>query len=234
MKRIIKFIVIGICLGFILFIIQKIFQIDEATLMHHYWIAASVVVIGTVLINVCYNLFYFSKTKKAIELLNQEKPQEYIQTIDALLKTAKGKVLRNILTLNLAAGYIETKQFDIAIPMLEELSTKRLKGSAVNLVHRINLCQSYFETKQYEKAIAIYNENKALFQKYRNDKNYGGHIAILDVIAAIIHKQYDQAEKLLNMAKETYDDSRLQKAFHEISHILNDTSCGVQNTESVE
>ena len=67
--------------------------------------------------------------------MSEEKPQEYIDGIENLLKTAKGKTLRNILELNLAAGYIEVKQFDIAIPMLEILSHERLRGSSVNVVH---------------------------------------------------------------------------------------------------
>ena len=131
------------------------------------------------------------------------------------------KILRNILELNLAAGYIEAKQFDIAIPMLEKLSHERLSGSSVNVVHKINLCLSYFETTQYEKAITVYNENQGLFQQYRHHKIYGGNIAILDIIAAIINEQYNQAEELLDTAKKMYDDPRLQKSFREILDILN-------------
>ena len=138
-------------------------------------------------------------------MLSTEKPQEYIDGIENLLKTAKGKILRNILELNLAAGYIEAKQFDIAIPMLEKLSHERLSGSSVNVVHKINLCLSY----------------QGLFQQYRHHKIYGGNIAILDIIAAIINEQYNQAEELLDTAKKMYDDPRLQKSFREILDILN-------------
>lgn len=137
-------------------------------------------------------------------------------------QTAKGQTLRDILELNLAAGYIETKQFDTAIPMLEKLSHKRWNSSAVNVVHKINLCLSYFETTQYDKAISIYNENQVLFQQYRHHKTYGGNIAILDVIAAIINKQYDLAEELLDTARKMYDDSRLQKSLQEVFDILNE------------
>ena len=70
-----------------------------------YWIASITLVLGAVLINLCYSLIYFNKSKKIIKLLSEEKPQEYIAGIENLLKTAKGKNLRNILELNLAAGY---------------------------------------------------------------------------------------------------------------------------------
>ena len=87
--------------------------------------------------------------------------------------------------------------------MLEKLSHERLRGFSVNLVHKINLCLSYFETEQYEKAITVYNENQGLFQEYRYHKIYGGNIAILDVLAAIINEQYNQAEELLDIAKRS-------------------------------
>ena len=51
-----------------------------------------------------------------------------------------------------------------------------------------------------------------LFQQYKHHKAYGGNIAILDVIAAIINEQYNQAEELLDTAKRMYDDARLQKS----------------------
>lgn len=221
MKRVVKIILIGLCFGLILLLLKISFRIDDAAFMHAYWIAAPAIVLGVVLINLCYNLIYLNKVRKIAKLLSEENPQEYIDGIENLLKTAKGKALRNILELNLAAGYIETKQFDLAIPLLEKLSHERLRGSAVNVVHKINLFLSYFETTQYEKAITVYNENQGLFQQYRHHKIYGGNIAILDVIAAIINEQYNQAEELLDTAKKMYDDVRFQKSFQEILDILN-------------
>lgn len=221
MKSIRNVMIIGLCIGFASLMIQKLFAIDEGAFMHGYWLVAWMIVIGAALINIFYNMYYYNKTEKIAKLLHEGKPQEYIDGIEALLKTARGKNLRNILVLNLAAGYMETKQFDVAIAILEEVSDKQLKGSAVNVVHRINLGISYFETAQYEKIIALYNENQSLFQKYRNHKVYGANIAILDVMIAIINKEYDQAEKLLDTAHRKYLDSRFQKAFCEISHTLN-------------
>ena len=80
---------------------------------------------------------------------------------------------------------------------------------------------SYFEIHSMKNAITIYNENQELFQQYRHHKIYGGNIAILDIIAAIINEQYNQAEELLDTAKKMYDDARLQKSFQEILDILN-------------
>ena len=222
MKRVIKIVTIGICVGFVLAIFQKSFRIDKTAFMRGYWIAATAIIIGAVLINVFYNLVYLNKMRKIAKLLREQKPQEYIDGIEALLKTAKGENLRNILTLNLAAGYVEIKQFDMAITMLEGLSAKHLKGSAVNAAHRLNLCISYFETGQHEKAMALYDGSQTLFKKYRDGNIYGANIALLDILAAIGNKQYERAEKLLDSANKTYDDAWFQKVFHEVAHTLNE------------
>lgn len=222
MKRIVKTAAIGICVGVLLVIVKESFQIDEAVFKRTCWIAAPVAVIGALLINIFYNISYQNKVRKIARMLDEEKPQEYIDGMEVLLRTAKGKNLRNVLQLNLAAGYLESKQFDTAIVMLEELSDGHLQGSGVNAAHRINLCMAYFETGQFDKAMVLYHESQVFFQKYRNGKIYGASIAVLDIWAAINNEQYGQAEELLAMASKTYVDSRFQKAFHEIAHKLSE------------
>ena len=223
MKRAGKIIIIGVCIGVVLLIVQKSLRIDEAAFSRAYWLAAPIIIIGVVLINLLYNLFYINKMREIGRLLYTGKAREYVAGMEALLKTAKGKNLRHILALNLTAGYVELKEFDTAIGILEEMSAQGLKGAAANTAHHINLCMSYFETKQYGKAMALYAESQPLFQKYRSEKHYGAYIVILDMLAAVREKDYARAGKLLSAALETYDDPRLQKAFHEIEPVLNNS-----------
>lgn len=220
MKRILKIIVLGVCLGFAMVVLQQSLNIDTNEFMHMYWIAAIVVILGIALINVAYNVHYQQKVGKAAKLLEDGNTYEYIDELKKLLQTAKGQNLRNVLSLNLAAGYLETKEFDLAIPMLEELSGKRLTGSGVKTAHRINLCMCYFNTKQYDKAAALYNESQQLFEQYRNSKAFGANIIILDIFMAVQAKQYAQASTLLDTAKRTYDAPRYQRAFREMDEIL--------------
>lgn len=222
MKHIFKVIIAGICLGIILVFIKEGLQIDDdAFTRYYYWIAA-VVVIGAVAVNLVYNISYQNRVRKAAKLLDEEKPLEYLSEIEKLLKSAKGNNLRNVLTLDLAAGYVEIKQFDKAIPMLEELSSKRLTGSAVKVAHQINLCLCYFETEQSEKAMKLYDKSQILFEKYRNGKIYGANIALLDILAAIQDGSLTQAEQILNEAKKKYENPRFQKAFYEVSDVLDE------------
>ncbi len=55
----------------ILLLLKISFGIDDAAFMHGYWIAAVAIVLGAVLINVCYNLIYFNKVKKIANLLSE-------------------------------------------------------------------------------------------------------------------------------------------------------------------
>ena len=154
MKRIMKIFIIGVCIGIVALLIQKSFHIDEDVFMRGYYIAAIVIVIGAVLFNILYNRYYFKKVRILSEQLLEEKPQAYIEAIQTLLKTAKGRYLQNTLRLNLTAGYMEQKRFEEAIEILEGLSHKQRKGAVVNVVYCINLFICYFETNQYENLTA--------------------------------------------------------------------------------
>ena len=221
MKRILKIFIIGVCIGIVALLIQKFFHIDEDVFMRGYYIVAIVIIIGAVLFNILYNRYYFNKVRILSEQLLEEKPQAYIEGIQTLLKTAKGRYLQNTLRLNLTAGYMEQKRFEEVIQILEGLSDKQRKGAVVNVVYCINLFICYFETNQYEKATALYQANAQLLQKFRGGKSYGANIAILDIQTAIIKKDYEEAEDLLEKAKQTYDTPQFQKAFQEISAKLN-------------
>lgn len=222
MKRKIKIIVLGFCLGLGLVAIQTILQIDKDVFMTGYWIAALIALTGVLLFNILYNVSYQRRMKQIAPLLEVGRPQEYIGGVERLLETAKGQNLRKILTMNLAAGYIDLKQFDKAIELLEGISDKKLVGTAVKTVYRLNLCTCYFQTAQGEKALALYHDSQKVFEPQRGGKLYGGNIAILDILAAIQGKEYDRAEALLDRARQTWPDTRFQSAFQEIANTLSE------------
>lgn len=94
MKRIMKIFIFGVCIGIAALIIQKSFHINEDVFMRGYCIAAIVIVIGAVLFNMLYNRYYFKKVRALSEQFLEEKPQEYIDGIQALLKTARDDICR--------------------------------------------------------------------------------------------------------------------------------------------
>ena len=220
MKRVLKIVFAGVCIGLLLGVLKGALQIDDDVFNRWYWIIAVVVVLGAVLVNVLYNVSYQRRMKRLIPLLEAQKPQEYIAGVEQLLETAKGQSLRKILTMNLSAGYIDLKQFDKAIELLEGISEKGLAGSTVKTVYRLNLCTCYFQSAQGEKALELYNDSQKIFEPQRGGKLYGGNIAILDMLAAIQSKEYAQAEQILNQARQTWSTLRFQEAFQEIEHTL--------------
>jgi len=220
LKRVLKIFAVGVCTGLLLVVIQKGLQIDEDVFMRGYWAIALAVLAGVVLVNVLYNISYQKRIKRLAALLEAGKPEEYLAGVEKLLETTKGKNLRNILKIDLAAGYIELKQFSQAIDVLEGVSDKELTGAAVKAAYRINLCTSYFHTAQGGKALELYNSSQKIFESQQISKLYGGSIAILDMLAAIQNEQYGQAERLLDRARRTWSDSRFQKAFQEIDDTL--------------
>ena len=72
MKRAAKIVLIGVCFGLILLFLKISFRIDDAAFMHGYWIAAVAIVLGAVLINVCYNLIYFENCKCKLDTCTVE------------------------------------------------------------------------------------------------------------------------------------------------------------------
>ena len=220
MKRIGKVILFGVCLGLVLVLIQNSFQIPEDVFMQGYWIAAIVVVLGALAINIFYNLYYTAKLKKLLPLLFGGEPRRYIEGMEALIKTAKGNTLRSTLELNLAAGYMEEKDYGTAISILEAVDPKQLRVDSARVVRAINLCESYFLAGQTEKAQTLYDSSRPLFTKFRTGKAYGGNIAIVDVLEEISRGEFGQAKILLDKAKSTYQEPYLQKAYEEIGAIL--------------
>lgn len=220
MKRIGKVFLFGVCLGLVLVLIQNSFQIPEDVFMRGYWIGAIVVVLGALIINISYNLYYTAKMKKLLPLLFGGEPRGYIEGMEALIKTAKGKTLRSTLELNLAAGYMEEKDYGTAISLLEAVDPRQLRGDSARVVRAINLCESYFLAGQTEKAQTLYDSNRPLFAKFRTGKAYGGSIAIVDVLEEISRGEFHQAKILLDRAKSTYEEPYLQKAYEELGAIL--------------
>lgn len=230
MKHIFKVLLIGIGLGIFLAELQRILSIDSKTFMHYYWMAAPVVVIAATLIYCIYYMSYAQKIKHLEKLFRQEQFSEYVDGTRKLLQTAKGKYLKAILTLNLAAGFMEMEQLDAARQMLESISVKDLKGGAVKVVYYINLCECYIRDEQSERACEIYRERKDLFDRYRGSKIYGANIALLDIMIAICKDEREQAKSLLGIAQKTWQEARFQTTFQKLADVVNqpDISTDVQ------
>lgn len=219
-KIVLKIAAVGICLGLALALIRQVFLINQAAFMRVYWIAAPVIVAGAALASASYYVSYQKKMRRITALLDEGKAEEYIAGMEKMLETAKGQNLRNILKLNLTAGYIDEKQYDVAGHILEGLAGKYLAGSLEEAVRRLNLCMCYFYDAQYETAMELYNGSREIFGQYRDDEIYGGNIAAVEIFAEIINGRYKHAGQLLEMARKSWTDTRPQKVFQELDGFM--------------
>ena len=219
MKHFCKVVAAGIVLGLLLAAVRELFQVDEAAFMHFYLVAGIAVVAGAALLNLLYTGKYQKRMRRALALLEEGRVREYTEAVEKLLASARGRGLRNLLQLNLSAGYCEQKQFDRAIGILEGLSGERLWGM-MKTVRRLNLCLCYFYTRQGEKALALYSESREDFSRFREKPSLGGNLAVLDMFAAIESGRYDEAERLLEGAQKSWDNPRLQEDYQYIAALL--------------
>lgn len=219
MKRILKIVAIGIIIGILLVIVQIVFRIPKDVFLHYYWICGVLVILGAVIFNLFYNLRYQKKMKDAAILLENGKAKEYIEAVEELLKNAKGRHLKNFLTVNLSAGYCDLKEYEKAIELLESLLSVRLNG-VLKMVQRLNLCVCYFYSNQGEKGITLFESSQKDFKPFLKSKLYGGNIAVLDIFVAIEKGEFIRAKELLKSARNDWDNPRLQDDYQYLEEIL--------------
>lgn len=219
MKRFLKVIAFGVVLGLVLVVVQHLLHIETGAFLRGYFIGAGTILAAAAVCNVLYNLSFRKKIQQAALLLEAGKPDEYITTVEKLVKTAMGKQLKNLLRLNLTAGYCDKKEYDKAIALLEELEDARLQG-AVRMIQRLNLCLCYFYTGRDDRAMAVYDASDALFAPYRGGAAYGKNLAVADMLADIQKGRYDDARQLLETARKNWNNPRIAADYDYIEKLL--------------
>ena len=216
-KRILIF---GLIVGLGLLLIEYAFKIDEKTLMAYYFKIALAVLILILIINTAYFLFYSKKLKEALALFYAGKTKEYVASMEKLLSKAKGSHLKNILKLNLAAGYLEDKSYTKAKDTLDQVDLDRLKNSDLKLVYYINLAICYFKVEDFASFKEIYADEKDLFEKYVDHKSYGQSISEIKIMAYLIDEDFESATKLLSETREKYSDQRFQESYADLERLI--------------
>lgn len=219
MKYYLKFVGLGVCIGILLTVLRIVLPIDEEAFMRGYWITGAVVVGLAAAGSLFYTGRYRKRMQGALALFEKGEIGPYMEEVKDMLRSAKGRSLRNTLQINLSAGYCEMGQFDRAAEILEGLSGERLQG-VMGMVYRLNLCVCYFYTSQNARAMELYHASGKLFGPYRKSRFYGGNIALLDMLAAIEEGRYRDAENMLADARKTWDFPRLQKDYRQIAEKL--------------
>ena len=211
---------IGVALGISLGFITSVLDIDRDVFMKYYIVAAILIVLGVFLYNLLYIRKHNQEMNQAINLLNEGKTEEYMVRVSELERKVKGKALKNLMRLNLTAGYCDLKEYEKALEILETLRKEKLKGD-VELVWRLNTCLCYFYTGRRKEAMQLYNESKALFSSSKKKGLHVPNIAILDMLAMIEDGRKKEARQYLEFAREKWPQMRLEEDYRMIDALLN-------------
>lgn len=218
-KRVFRIVGLGLLVGLALVAVQEYFKIDHDVFMKWYVIAAAVLLVAVVAVNVLYNNGYRKKVAALLPLLKENKTEEYLKGMEALLETAKGERLREGLRLNIAAGYSRLRQYDRSIPILEELLDKPMSGFS-KVVLRHNLCLDYFYSGQTEKALELYDKSADMVEKYKDAYDFGGPLAALKMRALIAKGHKKEARELLEEAEKKWNTPSLAEDYKQIRDML--------------
>ena len=220
MKHYLKVMAFAVCLGIVLAVVKGALEIDSASFWKWYLIAAIVIIAGALVFNILYNRHYMKKMQELIPLLENGQPEAYLAGLEELVKSVKTRGLRDMLRLNLSAGYCETERYEEAAAVLESL---KFGGSpAPETVRRINLCVCLLHTGRVEEALELYRESEKWFAPYRGKEMFGGNIAVLEIHAAMVEGRYDEARAMLDQARKTWDRPRLQKYYGQLEKLIED------------
>lgn len=219
MKKRMKIIGMGFVLGIFMVVIQKAFAIPEDVFLKKYYIVGISIIVLAVLFNIFYNLSYYKKVVKAITLLKNGRPQEFIERMETIKEKAKGSALRRILDINLGAGYYHLKQYEKTIALLEPLCEVKLKGE-IQIVWLLNLCLSYFQIQQNKKAVELYYQSKSKFDKFKSMGKYTENIILLEIFVALEKSEFALAEELILTLEKSVTDESVKDEISDIRESL--------------
>ena len=222
MKKHLKPMALGLCLGLLIFGTGKFFGIQPQTIVLVSILVAVFVVLGACAYNYIYMRKYRERVQHQLRLLEEEHPREALADMEAMWEETKGKNMKRVARLcrlNMTAAYCDLKEYEKALEVLRELSSEKLVGNE-DLVYRLNLCACYFYQGREEEGLLSYASDRQVFDCYRKDKTYGGNIAVITMHALLAQDKWTEAAALLEEARKKWDFPRLQDDYRAIEHRL--------------
>jgi len=208
-KRVRNIIIFGSLFGGILLLLRFVFKLSEEMVWKYYIIASVIIIAGAMIINITWQMKLMKKIKSLAKLLKEEESTDkFIEENEKLLHKLKSNYNRNIININLSAGYCAKGDYETAKSILMSISLKHLKG--VNkVVYYVNLAYIHFRLEENQKALSILELQKKDFACFEKSSSLGGSIAILRIFQYIVQNQLEEANNSLNMARKKWTDKRL-------------------------
>ncbi len=205
--------------GLLVAFITSSLEIPTDVVMQHYWRWGIVVIVLAAILNWLYFMHYARQIRAALPLLEEGNATAYIERLRPLYEKAKGRHLKQLLALNLSAGYADRKEYERAIAYLQSMEGARLPR-AFRMVYALNMSMLHFQVGREAEGLGYYHAQSKALAAARNDKNLAPHVAILDILACIAEGKTQEAHRLLQEAKSKHSAPRLEEDYATILQTL--------------
>lgn len=199
-----------------LFILEFILMavIGNVMLVYNYFLA---VWVPFVLAGVVYNCFWIKKfTKKLKDLspiLTEEKnPDKFIAANRELLKEYLTPGFRNVVISNIAIGYCEKKDFELARKELMTIEVKKLFGK-FKKVYYMELAYVTFFLGDFESGLSIVKEHEQSINSLKKDPALEPCVSVINIFRYIAEKNYVKANEMLFVAEERFGQGDFEGEF---------------------
>ena len=169
------------------------------------------VVLAVAVFIIFFKMPFSSKIKKINnEFINTNNAEKFIEENLKLFKSEKSKYNQALCCINISAGYCDMEDYEKAKITLLNAPYDALSGHN-KTIYNINLAYIYFMLHENDKALEVAAKNRKAFSKLEGHPLLGGNIAAVNILSLIDQKEYKEARKLLQVARETWAVPRLEK-----------------------
>lgn len=202
---------IGIPLGILLLVIQRIFHLSDDELWKTYTFIAIVAIGSALLFNLIWQLRFARKIKQSVSLLEDSQDiNGFIEQTQQLLARVKSSHYKQLLEINLAVGFMRQEQYAQAHGILRDIDTSKLKGinRAIYYLDLANVC---FLLENNADGIALMQEHMQLFDTYKSTSVIASSVLINRLHAYLALGHIQEAKQLLPEAEIHCDTQALKK-----------------------
>lgn len=222
MKRIIKVVIAGLVLGLGLLILSLALGIDEEVFLHYYWRMGLGLIVLVALINTGYYFYKVKELKPVMALYEDMEYAKFVEEMERLIPGVKNKSLKNIMKLNLGAGYLETDQADKLVDFYGSMNTKDLRTKDLKFVYWLNLAIAYFKLEDREGFDQVLRDHKDIFAAYQDHKEYGESLAQVYLMEEIFQEKFDKARRRLIRLREGSQKAKMLRSYDRLEKIIED------------
>lgn len=221
-KRLLRDLALLILLGVLIGIIAAFFEIEASTVQAFIIVCCVIYFVLTLV----YYFVFMQPYRRRVQQQNADmeagKTEKALADIQAMQQeplVRRSRYLTQCCEINLSAAYCRLEQYDHALEILNAMQEKKLNRHAV-LVHHMNTCICLFYTGSEQEALRYYHSQEKLFRENRNNRHYGGNLAVLRCWVLAAEGDIAAARQTMEHAKLKWTSPSLQIAYEKLEDRL--------------